>query len=103
MKIKSVTLEFDDGTLKECSLEEAEKFTKAFHRLKESVEPPEPEPQWPYQYDIFNTPPLINQPGTFNTPPLSWPDHAGGNLVYTTTTGVTGSLGVISIDGDSGS
>jgi hypothetical protein len=99
MKIKSVTLEFDDGTLKECSLEEAEKFTKAFHRLKESVEPPEPEPQWPYQYDIFNTPPLVNKPIT--APNL--PDYLGGKLVYTTTTGGTGALGVISIDGDSGS
>lgn len=100
MKIKSVTLEFDDGTLKECSLEEAEKFTKAFHRLKESVEPPEPELQWPYQYDIFNTPPLINQPVN----PSNWPDYLGGNnLVYTTSHGVTGELGVVSIDGDSGS
>lgn len=99
MKIKSVTLEFDDGTLKECSLEEAEKFSKAFHRLKESVEPPKPEPQWPYQYDIFNTPPLVNQPSTAP----NWPDFSGGNLVYTTTTGGTGALGVISIDGDSGS
>lgn len=100
MKIKSVTLEFDDGTLKECSLEEAEKFTKAFHRLKESVEPPKPEPipQWPYQYDIFNQPPLVNQQiGGLNYSAL------GDNLVYTTTTAGTGALGVISIDGDSGS